>query len=292
MNQTVVTYQPLKDFAQLVKLRLSLTVVFSSAIAFAIAAGSAITFKALLVLSLGGFFVTSASNILNEVLEKDYDRMMARTQNRPLVTGRISVSTAVLMAGLFLMTGLTLLSMFNALTGLLGVIAFILYAFVYTPYKRISVVAVYIGAIPGALPTMIGVVAVHNELSDLALFLFGLQLVWQLPHFWSIGWLAYEDYRAAGFKFLPDSGEKADNTLGGLAFYSSIALFPLLILGFMNETIGVFTLISGLALSFFYSYYSFLMKREATRPSSLKVMFYSFLYLPAILIVLLIETLV
>ena len=177
-----------------------------------------VSWVAVLLLGVGGFLVTGAANALNQVLEKDYDKLMKRTANRPLAAERMTTSTAVLMAGLMCLLGTFCLSAFNAWAGLLGMLSMVLYAFVYTPMKRFSPLAVVVGAIPGALPLMIGCVAVEGYLSGLAIALFAIQFFWQFPHFFAIAWVGDEDYKRAGFNLLPNKKGLLDSSVGTVSY--------------------------------------------------------------------------
>lgn len=280
--------QKINDYKLLVKFRLNMTVVFSAVMAYLIASNGAINWVAVMILGLAGFLVTGAANTLNQVLEKDFDKLMTRTADRPLATGRMSTSEAVMLAGFMSLVGITLLSMFNPLTGLLGMISMILYAFVYTPMKRVSPVAVWIGAIPGALPTLIGAVAVDGRLSALAIVLFGIQFLWQFPHFWAIGWLAHEDYTNAGFRLLPTTVDgKRDPNVGLHAMAFSLALIPV---GWLPFILGWAGMISGIALTVLaiaYAWFGWNLYKKNTRQAALRLMFSSLFYLPLVLFVLL-----
>lgn len=282
--------QKVSDYKLLVKLRLSLTVVFSSVIAYLIALPSGpINWQGAALLALGGFLVTGAANALNQVLEKDYDRLMKRTANRPLAAGRMSVSEAVLAAGFMSLFGIVLLALFNPWASFFGTLALVLYAFVYTPFKRIGPVAVLIGAIPGALPVLIGVVAVDAQLSALGLILFGIQFFWQFPHFWAIGWLGHEDYSKAGYKLFPSVNGEPDSAAGLQSFVYALLLMPLC---FGLYVIGMGTLVAALvALAFTagYAVFSWNFYRQASRKSALLLMFYSFGYLPLVLLTFFID---
>ena len=174
----------IRDYAQLIKMRLALTVVFSSVMAYLIGLGGSIEWLPLLILAAGGFLITGAANTLNQVLEREYDAQMKRTAGRPLAANRMTVSEAVLAAGMMSMLGIILLAFFNPWTAFLGTLALVLYAFVYTPMKRISPLAVAVGALPGALPTLIGVVAAQGSITQLGIALFFIQFLWQFPHVW------------------------------------------------------------------------------------------------------------
>jgi protoheme IX farnesyltransferase len=230
---------------------------------------------------MGGFLTTAAANILNELLEKDFDRDMARTQNRPLATGRMSSSDALLIAGFSSMGGITLLALFNPWTAFLGMVSLISYSFVYTPLKRVGPVAVLVGAIPGALPALIGCAAAQGEITLLGLTLFAIQFFWQLPHFYAIGYLGFSDYRKAGFKLVPERNGEADtNLLSRDAAFACLALIPLSLapyaLGFTNLWMSLLVALLSMAFLFF----AFRFRREPSRQTALRMMFFSFLYLP------------
>ncbi len=246
---------------------------------------------AMFLLALGGFLVTGASNALNQVLERDYDLLMPRTANRPVATGRISVSTAVLWAGLMALGGITLLTLFNPLTGFLGTLSLMSYAFVYTPMKRSSPWAVLVGAIPGALPLIIGCVAYQGFITSLGLMLFMLQFLWQFPHFWGVAWVADDDYRKAGFYLLP-SGEGAKDARTG--FYSLLFCSGL-VLGtmwaFWAGFIGMVAFVVLLVLNLYWAWCCWRLMQECSREAARRQMFMSFLHLPVSLIVLLLDRL-
>lgn len=243
----------------------------------------------LVLLSLGGFLVTGAANALNQVLEKDFDKMMKRTSNRPLATGRMTVYEAVLLAGLMSVIGTGLLALLNPLTALFGAISMLLYAFVYTPMKRVSPVAVIIGAIPGALPTLIGCVAYEGTLTALAIVLFGIQFFWQFPHFWAIAWLGHKDYTGAGYYLLPSSNGEKNEQVGMQSLIYGMMLLPL---GLMPYWMGVSGIISAVLVTVLGIYYSALcwqLYRKCTDEAAKKLMFTSFFYLPMVLILFLID---
>lgn len=273
------------DFNALVKFRLSATVVFSSVMAYLIAAPTAIIWVKVLILGLGGFLVTGAANVLNEVLERDYDKLMKRTADRPLAAGRMEVSNAVLLAGFMSLFGITLLSLFNPATGLLGMIALLSYAFVYTPLKRESPAAVTIGAVAGALPTMIGAVAAEGTLSLLGLSLFAIQFLWQFTHFWAIGFLGFEDYKNAGFKFIPAVNGQASRTIGLQALLYALALLPIGLVPYYLGSTGLVSAIIISVLSVLFAYTAWKFYKDFSRATALKLMFSSFFYIPVVLLV-------
>ena len=233
------------DFALLVKFRLTMLVVITSIGAFYISSGLSMSIAQLVILGLGGFLITAASNIINQVLEKDFDALMKRTNRRPIVQNKLTVSTAVLMAGLFCLSGITLLALFNPITSFFGMFAFVLYAFVYTPLKRYSRVAVFIGAIAGAMPMLIGSVAFFGGLTELGICLFLIQLAWQFPHFWAIAFLSFEDYDRAGFSFIPkNEEEQIDKSVATSSIAYAILLVAITVYMFTAHVIGLFGLVA------------------------------------------------
>jgi len=277
--------------AQLVKLRLTLTVVLSSVLAYLIALPSGgFEWTSLVLLALGGFFTTAAANVLNEVLEREYDAKMTRTMNRPLADERMRVGEAVLYAGLFALSGIVFLALFNPLTSFLGTLALVIYAFIYTPMKRISPISVVVGAIPGALPVLIGSVAAEGRLTLLGLILFTFQFLWQFPHFWSIGWLGFEDYSKAGYKLLPvDNEGNQDRSIGVQSLVYVIFLFPVGILPFVFGYSGVVSLVVVTLMTAVYAFFAFRFKQQFNKKSALGLMFCSFLYIPVSLVVFLMD---
>lgn len=279
----------IEDYKLLTKYRLSMTVVFTSMMSFILASPGAVDWVGLMILTLGGMLITGSANALNQVLEKDYDLMMDRTKNRPIATGRMTVSEAVLTAGLMALTGICLLAFFNVWTSFLGTLALVSYAFVYTPMKRISTLAIPIGAFPGALPVLIGCAAVEGEITAFALTLFTVQFFWQFPHFWAIGWLGFDDYKKAGFKLLPSvNGERDENTGLQSAIYAIILSFiPIFFYWNFNTcwlSIAVMSL-TGLV----YAKYGWTLYKQNSRQAASSLMFFSFAYMPIILLVLLLD---
>lgn len=265
-----------------------MTVVFSAVMAFLIASGGDISWVAVVILGLAGFLVTGAANALNQVLEKDFDKLMARTANRPLATGRMTSSEAVMAAGFMSLIGITLLALFNPLTALLGMISMILYSFVYTPMKRVSPIAVWIGAVPGALPTLIGAVAFEGHLSALAMVLFGIQFLWQFPHFWAIGWLGHDDYSKAGFRLLPTTVDgQRDPNVGIHSMAFALALIPVGWLPFVLGWCGISSAILLSLMALVFAWFGWNLYKNQTRKAALQLMFSSLFYLPLTLIVLL-----
>ena len=281
--------QRLADYGMLFKFKLNMLVIFSAAMAYLIAVGGAVNWMVFTLLCVGGFLITGASNTLNQVLERETDQLMKRTASRPLATGRMSVSEAVMIAGFTSLIGITMLAAINPWTAFLGTVSFILYAFVYTPMKRVSPIAVFIGAIPGALPTMIGCVAGEGTITALAIGLFAIQFMWQFPHFWAIAWVGHEDYSNAGFKLLPSKGGGKDSNTG---FQSFIFALMLIVVSWMPYLLGATGIISAVILTIIglaYAWCSWELYRKCTKEAALRLMFSSFIYLPIALIVLVLD---
>lgn len=279
-----LAWQKVQDYKMLVKFRLSMTVVFSSVMAYLIAAVGPVNWVALAILAGGGFLVTGAANALNQVLEKDYDRLMKRTANRPVAAGRMKMSEAVMSAGLMSLFGITLLALFNPWTAFFGTFALVSYAFLYTPMKRLSPSAVVVGAVPGALPTLIGCVAAQGELTLLGLSLFALQFFWQFPHFWSIGWLGYEDYARAGYRLMPELEGRRGSSIRLQAFLYALFLLPVAAAPYLLGVAGAASLLVVLGLTLGYAWFGWNFYKVGNRKTALRLMFYSFLYIPVSLI--------
>jgi len=284
-HQTIVVgslRQKVTDYNQLVKTRLTFLVVLSAAITYATAAyNQGIIWFDMFILILGGTLVTGASNGINQIIEKNYDKLMIRTANRPVATNRMSISEAAIASSLMGIAGVLLMGYYlNTLTGGIAAVSLVLYAFIYTPMKRISPISVFIGAFPGALPVLIGYTAFSGVLTYEALILFGVQFFWQFPHFWSIAWILDDDYKRAGFKMLPTYAKDKKSALITLAF--TICLLPIGLMptfeGFTGIISGVVAIIGALMLS----YFAFRLYITCENKDAKRLMFASFLYLPLV----------
>ncbi|MDB4098779.1 heme o synthase [Polaribacter sp.] len=212
----------ISDFKQLTKVGLSLSVVFSSVAGYLLAVET-VDYFTLFLLAIGGFFMVGASNAFNQIIEKDTDAIMKRTQNRPLPTGRMSVNVALTIAIVFTVLGISILYSINPKSALFGAVSIFLYTCVYTPLKAVTPLTVFVGAIPGAIPFMLGWIAATNNFGIEAGFLFMIQFFWQFPHFWAIGWLQFEEYKKAGFNMLP-MGAKDRGAIKQIIFYTVIMI--------------------------------------------------------------------
>jgi protoheme IX farnesyltransferase len=282
---TTIEYSKMNDYSLLIKTKLSLTVVITSLLGYLIVAKGSFNLTTLTLLFFGGFLTTASANAINEVLEKDFDALMNRTLSRPLAAGRMKISEAVLFAGIACLFGISFLAMINPLSAILGMISFIVYSFVYTPLKRYSTIAVAIGAIPGALPVLIGCTAFEGQFSILSIGLFLIQFIWQFPHFWSIGFLGFDDYKKAGYKLLPieENGSIARNLGINCVFYT-LLIFPILgIIYFYYDSSNV-AFLGGLLMTMLYTYFGYEFSKKFDRSSAMKLMFCSFFYMPIILL--------
>ena len=279
------------DFKKLVKLRLTLTVVFSASVAFLIGSRvqGDINWVNWAILTVSGFLVTGSANGFNEILERDLDKLMTRTADRPLPSGRMKTGQALILSLFMGLLGTIVLFRLNILTGALSAFSIILYAFIYTPVKRMSPIAVFVGAIPGALPPLIGYFAAFDQpvISWIPIILFTIQFVWQFPHFWAIAWVLDEDYKKAGFQLLPTTNQ--DKTSAFMVLFSTLLLIPVGLLptfmGFGGYIIAVVSVLATL-LFIWYSWQLFIKLDIA---SAKKVMFTSFFYLPLIQLTLLFD---
>lgn len=278
------------DFKQLAKVGLSLSVVFSSIAGYLLAI-DVINYQILFLLGLGGFLMVAASNAFNQIIEKDTDALMKRTMNRPLPTGRMSKTTALIFAILFTIIGLGILYSINPKSALFGAISIFLYTCAYTPMKPISPLAVFVGALPGAIPFMLGWVAATNQFGIEAGFLFMIQFFWQFPHFWSIGWLQFEEYKKAGFIMLP-MDKKDQSATKQIIFYTVVMI--LVSIAPVLKITGAFYIhpITAIIIAFLgliMLYYGILLHKKQTNIEARKLMLASVIYITMIQIIYVID---
>jgi len=280
MAQKDSTKQTLyKKILVFTKFRLSFLVVLSALTGYLFAGGS--DYLQIAFLMLGGSFVTAASNGANQIWEKDIDKLMARTKNRPLPLGTMSLRLAYSIVIILLITGSLLLLLINLKCMLLGIAAFVSYVFIYTPMKSKSPWAVFVGAFPGAIPPFLGAIAATDAFGFLPGVLFFVQFTWQFPHFWAIAWVSHEDYKKAGYHLLPSSLGKSKQSAFQILIYS-LALIPFSLIPWILDWTGNTTFVIAAILGtlfFIYAYKLFLSQEDA---DARKLMFASFVYLPII----------
>ena len=265
---------------ELTKFRLTLSVVFSSFISYFLGV-SEVNFIQLFYLIAGGILIVSSSNIFNQIIERDLDKLMKRTQNRPLPKKEITPKLALFLAILSALIGLIFMYLINLKVAILAAVSIFLYTAIYTPMKLISPLSVFVGAIPGAFPFMIGWVAATNELGIEALTLFLMQFFWQFPHFWSIGWSQNSDYEKAGFKMLP-TGRKDKSTSAQILFYSIWAVLVSIIpfFGITGELkLSVVGVLAVFALGALLIYKSYILFLDGKNENAKKLMLTSVIYL-------------
>jgi protoheme IX farnesyltransferase len=277
-----------RNYLELMKLRLAWLVAFSGAFGYSLAVEK-VNWLSLLLFIFAAFAITGAANIINQVIEIDLDKLMKRTQNRPLPSGRVSVNEASTLAVvLFAFATFIFLTEFNLRACALAILSTILYGFVYTPLKRVGPVAVFVGAIPGAFPPMIGWVAATNQFGLEPGILFAIQFFWQFPHFWAIAWVLDEDYKKAGFNLLPSKGGKNLNTAIQMMIYT-LFLLPV---GWLPYELGMTGINSALVAMLFgvlFLAQTFHLMRKCSDKTALQLMFGSFAYLPIVQIAYLLD---
>jgi protoheme IX farnesyltransferase len=280
-----------KSIAELMKLRLSFLVVFSAVVSFAMASKSfsSIDWTAVLLLVCGGFLVTGASNGFNQIIEKDLDKLMNRTQQRPLPQERLGVVDALIFSSISGVLGIWILWHFmNPLSGILGLVALVSYVLIYTPLKRITPFAVFVGAFPGAIPPMLGWVAATNDLGLQALVLFSVQFIWQFPHFWSLAWVLDDDYKKAGFRLLPSPKGRSKATAIQILIYN-VGLIPISLLPFAFKMSGIISAVICVVAGLFFLYKAWLLFKSGEVADARKLMFASFIYLPIVQLALMFD---
>ena len=271
-------------------MRLALSVVFSSLAGYLLGVET-IDFKTLGLLAFGGYFMVGASNAFNQIIEKDLDALMDRTKNRPVPSGRMSVNTAFIIASLFTLLGIIILYTINKQTAMFGAISIFIYTSVYTPLKTKTPLSVFVGAIPGAIPFMLGWVAATDDFGIEPGTLFALQFFWQFPHFWAIGWFLFEDYKNGGFFMLP-TGKQDKGTAVQIIMYTIWTLLVSIIpvfgfTGKLHLSIVSASIVFILGLGMLY--YSIQLFKKMTTKAARQLMLASFSYITLVQIVYVID---
>ena len=287
-KQTRVSF--IIDFKQITKFGLSISVVVSSVAGYLLGTDK-IDFKILLLLIIGGYCMVGSSNIYNQIIEREQDKLMRRTKNRPLPANRMSVNSAFIIAIILTVIGIASLYIINPKTAMFGAISIFLYTSAYTPLKSVSPISVFVGAIPGAIPFMLGWVAATNNFGIEAGILFLIQFLWQFPHFWAIGWLQFDEYKKAGFNMMP-TGKKDKKASLLIVMYTIFMIFASIIPVFkMTGNLyllpfsAILILISGLVML----YYGIKLHRYQDNISAKKLMLSSVLYITIIQIIFVVD---
>ena len=285
-ENTFVLSAKIKDYAAFAKLRLASLVVFSALCGYLMAAEK-VNWGELILLLLGGFLVTGSSNGFNQVIESESDARMKRTENRPLPQNRMSISEALIVASVMGLAGTIMLYIINPLSALLGIIALILYTAVYTPLKKATPFAVFVGAFPGAVPPLLGYVGYTGQLDLSAWILFAVQFMWQFPHFWAIAWKLDDDYKLAGFKMLP-SGNR-DKSSAYLILVYTLFMIPVSLLPVFFELSGYIAGAIILVAGIIFLLKAIKLYKTLSSEDAGKLMFASFFYLPVVQVAMLID---
>ncbi|OZV71133.1 heme o synthase [Winogradskyella aurantia] len=274
------------DFKEITKMGLSLSVVFSSIAGYLLGAET-ISVTTLILLAFGGYFMVGASNAYNQIIERDLDALMDRTKNRPIPAGRMTVNTAFVIATSFTILGLITLYIINPKTAMWGAISIFIYTSVYTPLKTKTALSVFIGALPGAIPFMMGWVAARNDFGIEPGTLFAIQFFWQFPHFWAIGWFLYEDYKKGGFFMLP-TGKPDKGTAVQIIMYSIWTILASIIpvFGFTGDLkLSIVGAVLVFLLGMIMLVYAFRLFRERTAKAAKQLMLSSVFYITMLQII-------
>ena len=285
-NSTITVASAVSNFKEITKIRLAVSVVFSSLAGYLLGADT-VDYKTLLLLAIGGYCMVGASNAYNQIIERDLDALMDRTKNRPVPSGRMSVNSAFAIASILTILGLVILYTINPQTAMFGAISIFLYTSVYTPLKTKTPLSVFVGAIPGAIPFMLGWVAATNDFGIEPGTLFALQFFWQFPHFWAIGWFLYDDYKKGGFFMLP-TGKKDKATAVQVIMYTvwTIIISIIPVFGFtgklyLTPIAAIIVFLLGLGML----YYAILLFKKMTAKAARQLMLASVSYITLIQIV-------
>ena len=280
-------YAKAKAYIELIKLKLTLAVVFSGVFGYCLAPNELVWWK-LAVLVVASIAITGAANVINQIIEKESDKVMKRTAGRPLPTGRLTVQEAAVFA--FILFGVScclFVGVFNVRAAALAVLSLLLYGFVYTPLKTKGQIAVWVGALPGAFPPMIGWVAATNQFGWEPGILFAIQFFWQFPHFWAIGWLAFDEYKKAGIQMMPGNGKNTQTAFRIMIY--TLFLIPVGWLPYMLGMTGINSALVAMSGGILFLTQTFHLMRTCTDKAALQMMFGSLLYLPVVQIVYLID---
>lgn len=278
--------QKIKDYVLFTKFRLSFSVILSALSGFLFAGGG--SGMEVFYLLVGGILVTAASNGTNQIWERDLDILMNRTKNRPLPRKSMSMAEAIIVVIMSLGVGSWMLFQLNLNSMILGLMAYVSYSFIYTPLKQVTPWSVIVGAFPGAIPPMLGAIAVTNEFGAMPGALFFVQFVWQLPHFWAIAWISHTDYQKAGFYLLPSRSGKSKTSAFRIAL-SALMLIPFTLFPWLLDMVGIFSVMAASILGLFFFLIAYKLYLSLDDKDAKKLMFASFIYLPLIQFVYVID---
>ena len=288
-SASFVLASKVKDYFQLIKFTLSFMVVFSCVICYLLAPNIQFDLLSVLLLFIAGMLITGAANAINQGVEKDTDALMKRTAGRPVAAGRMEANEAFLFAAITGIVGVLIMwYWFNFASAIIGLFSLFLYAFIYTPLKKINSISVLVGAFPGALPCLIGWVAGTNEFSMGGWILFGIQFLWQFPHFWAIAWVAHKDYEKAGFKLLPGKNGPTKFTAAQTVIYSML-MIPVGMLAYYYKISGITSMYILIACNLWMVFVSVQLFIKMDVAAARKVMFSSYFYLMIVLLALLFD---
>lgn len=293
MSTTQITKESnlFQDFKAITKHRLAISVVFSSVAGYLIAVGREVDFMVLAMLAVGGYCMVGASNAYNQIIERDLDKLMDRTKNRPIPSGTISVKAAFVIATVLTIVGLVVLYLINPKSAMFGAISIFMYVSLYTPMKTKTPLAVFVGAFPGAIPFMLGWVAATNEFGIEPGTLFLMQFLWQFPHFWAIGWFLYDDYEKAGFFMLP-TGKKDKNTAVQIIMYTIWTILASIIpvFGFTGDLkLSIVAAVVVFVLGLGMLYYAILLFKRMDAKTARQLMLASVSYITLLQIVYIVD---
>ena len=280
----------LNDFKAITKMGLSLSVVFSCISGYLLAAED-INISIILLLALGGYCMVGASNVFNQIIERELDGLMQRTKSRPIPMKKISIVNSFIIAVLLTLAGLTILYSINERTAMFAAVSIFIYTSVYTPLKQITPLSVFAGAIPGAIPFMLGWVACTGEFGIEPGVLFMIQFFWQFPHFWSIAWFLDDDYKKAGFKMLP-TGKKDKGTALQIIAYITWTILICIAPAIFNTgrlNISNYAAVLIVIIGMFFLYYGFRLFKNQSSKEARKLMLFSILFLTSIQLIYVID---
>ncbi len=293
LNHTISKPSLFSSFVAITKARLAISVVFSTLAGYLLGVSNWTNqnWITLLLLLLGGYCMVGASNVFNQIIEKDLDALMDRTKNRPLPAGTITKQNAFILGVVLTVLGLAILYYVNAKTAMFGAISIFLYVSLYTPLKTVTPLSVFVGAFPGAIPYMLGWVAATGHFGIEAGTLFIIQFFWQFPHFWAIGWFLYDDYKKAGFFMLP-TGKRDKKTALQTILYTIWMIIASVIpaFGFTGKLfLTKFSAVLVLLLGLWMLFYAIKLYKEMDAKAARKLMIVSVSYISLLQIIFILD---